>query len=197
MALFNLDQIKRVSAEKGHLYFKPGGERGFRPRYLSPILATPYGAVFVESTSNGIERRYTVRYIDERDGRVIALSGFEEYKSATGAKGRAKREQARLRTEQAQVYGEQVRYFLASNGFMGDVDCPVEVLEVSGSLVGIRAGHGRTAYGIGRAEVLRDLLKNEAPKDWEVRAEWTREHGEAQGLDGDARFTVTLPETQE
>lgn len=196
MALFTLDEIKQNNLWAGYNHFLPSGARGFRPRFLLPILSTPYGAVFVESTSNGIRRGYTVRYIDERDGRVIKLSAFEEYRSNTGAKGRAKREQARLRTEQSEVYGEQVRYFLANGGFLGDVDMPVSVWEISGSLVGVSVHHGGTVYGKGRAEVLSKYLTVESPESWNVR--------EYPGLVDPSRapdgfflgLMVTLPETE-
>lgn len=199
MALFSFEEIRKANEENGYTYFAPfnTGKRaknpGFRSRILTPILSVPCGAVFVESTRAGHQHRreYTVCYQDERGGDVKKLSGFQEYRSSTGAKGRALREQTRLRDEQAQTYAEPVRYFLESNGFMDDVDMPVFVFEIDRNVVGLNVRHEGSVYGTGRAGVLREVLENEAPESWKVEFVSKSEH-ERTGQD---EFIVTLPRT--
>lgn len=101
MAVFTHEEMFRISKSFGFYDFTPATRRCFNVRLGKSLMSVPFGAVYVESTRrDGDIRKYTVRYFDERTGRVESLSEFEEYASKSGARSRALREQKRIREEQ-------------------------------------------------------------------------------------------------
>jgi hypothetical protein len=101
MAVFTKTEMYRINKENGRYDFDPKTRRWFNARIGDSLLPVPFGAVYVESTKReGADRRYTVRYFDERTGAVEKLSKFEQYSSKSGARHFARKEQTRIREEQ-------------------------------------------------------------------------------------------------
>ncbi len=101
MAVFTKTEMYRINKENGWHDFDLETRRWFNARVGDTLLPVPFGAVYVESTKReGADRRYTVRYFDERTGKVEHLSEFEQYASKSGARHFAHKEQSRIREEQ-------------------------------------------------------------------------------------------------
>lgn len=105
MAVFTKTEMYRINKENGWHDFDPESRRWFNARVGDSLLPVPFGAVYVESTKmcDGASRKYTVRYFDERTGKVEHLSEFEQYASKSGARNFANKEQRRIREEQKDV----------------------------------------------------------------------------------------------
>lgn len=101
MAVFTKTEMYKINRDAGYHDFDIETRRWFNTRIGDSLLPVPFGAVYVESTKpeNG-DRRYTVRYFDERTGEVDHLSEFEQYASKSGARHFARKEQNRIREEQ-------------------------------------------------------------------------------------------------
>lgn len=101
MAVFTKTEMYKINKENGYHDFDIETRRWFNARVGDTLLPVPFGAVYVESTKReGADRRYTVRYFDERTGEVEHLSEFEQYASKSGARSVARKEQIRIREEQ-------------------------------------------------------------------------------------------------
>ena len=106
MAIFNKTEMKAINRDAGYFDFTPGAMRYFRARIADRLYPVPHGVVFVESTQfedtngNRAQRRYTVKYMDERSGAVEKLTEFQEYSSRNGVHNRASVEQDRVRRMQ-------------------------------------------------------------------------------------------------
>ena len=101
MAVFTKTEMYKINKENGYHDFDIQTRRWFNARIGDSLLPVPFGAVYVESTKReGADRRYTVRYFDERTGEVAHLSKFEQYSSKSGARHFARKEQTRIREEQ-------------------------------------------------------------------------------------------------
>lgn len=105
MIINSVEKMRKINQEAGFCYFAEPTMSAHGSRILTPVLPVPGGAVFVQSTKARVEdpRMYTVSYLDEATGDVENLSAFAEYRSSTGAKARAKREQIRIRGERGEV----------------------------------------------------------------------------------------------
>lgn len=104
MAIFNKAEMKAINRDAGYFDFTPGAMRYFRAYIADRLYPTPHGVVFVESTQyedtngNRAQRRYTVKYMDERNGIVEGITEFQEYASRNGAHSRAQLEQEKFRS---------------------------------------------------------------------------------------------------
>lgn len=101
----NLRELVETAEKLGNTRFSPANRRFFRSRTGTRVYPVPHGAVFTESTrvdhtDGSSVRRFTVLFLDARDGEVYNLSEFRQYGSRAGAKYRALIEQERLTKEQ-------------------------------------------------------------------------------------------------
>lgn len=101
----NLRELVETAEALGNSHFSTTNRRFFGSRTGTKVYPVPHGAVFTESTridhTDGTSvRRFTVLYLDGRDGEIYNLSEFRQYGSRAGAKYRARIEQERLTKEQ-------------------------------------------------------------------------------------------------
>ena len=92
--MHTIEDIKRLNAAQGYHFFDRDAMRFFNSRVLSRVMVLPYDdgmLYFVTSERDGDKpRKYTLRSIcvregDERYGKVVTLSDFEQFDSARQA----------------------------------------------------------------------------------------------------------------
>lgn len=90
---WNIDEIKRANASRGHFFFSPDTMRFFRSRILSGVYGGRYFVTserFIASDGSRPGRRYTVRVAaDDGECDTAEPDGFQAFRSAKGAKARA------------------------------------------------------------------------------------------------------------
>jgi hypothetical protein len=90
---WTIDKIKDANARAGQYFFEPATMRFFHSRILEQVYEGEGGVFFVTSERFGMKhpRLYTVRKFDPETSSVDTASKFQEFKTASGAKGAAER----------------------------------------------------------------------------------------------------------
>ncbi len=98
--MYSIEDIKKISADKGHKWFDPSSMKFFRTKVLPTVYEGPGGVFFISSeqfvpsSGRAAARKYTVRQFNPTTGKVSTFGGQEWFNKLTIYQARTRAKEA-------------------------------------------------------------------------------------------------------